>query len=128
MLVLQVIFWASLVALVWTHVLYPLFVAALARLRPRAVRADESFRPRVALVIAAYNEDDVITAKLENALALDYPPELLRIVVASDASSDRHGRDRERASPTAASSSCALRAAARSTPRTTPCARSATWM
>jgi hypothetical protein len=48
-----VIFWASLAALVWTHVLYPLFVAALARLRPRPARADESFRPRVALVIAA---------------------------------------------------------------------------
>ena len=31
----------------------------------------------------------MITAKLENALALDYPRELLRIVVASDASSDR---------------------------------------
>ena len=52
------------------------------------MRADEGFRPRVALVIAAYNEDDVIAAKLENALALDYPRELLRIVVASDASSD----------------------------------------
>ena len=47
-----------------------------------------AYRPRVALVIAAYNEHDVIAAKLENALALDYPPELLRIVVASDASSD----------------------------------------
>jgi cellulose synthase/poly-beta-1,6-N-acetylglucosamine synthase-like glycosyltransferase len=87
-LVLKVIFWASLGALVWTHVLYPVFVAALARLRPRPVRADESFRPRVALVIAAYNEHDVIAAKLENALALDYPHELLRIVVASDASND----------------------------------------
>ena len=93
MLVLRVIFWASLAALIWTHALYPLFVAALARLRPRPAHADDSFRPRVALVIAAYNEDDVIAAKLENALALDYPPELLRIVVASDASSDA-GRDR----------------------------------
>ena len=88
MLVLKVIFWASLAALLWTHVLYPVFVAALARLRPRPVHADECFRPRVALVIAAYNEDDVIAAKLDNALALDYPRELLRIVVASDASSD----------------------------------------
>src|SRR3984885_11611877 len=65
-----------------------MFVAVLARLRPRPVAADEAFRPRVALVIAAYNEDDVIAAKLDNALALDYPRELLRIVVASDASSD----------------------------------------
>ena len=70
MLVLQVIFWASLAALVWTHALYPLFIAALARLRPRPAHADDSYRPRVALVIAAYNEHDVIAAKLENALAL----------------------------------------------------------
>ena len=87
-LVLKVIFWFSLAALVWTHALYPLFVAALARLRPRPARSDESFRPRVALVIAAYNEDDVIERKLENALALDYPRDRLRILVASDASSD----------------------------------------
>jgi cellulose synthase/poly-beta-1,6-N-acetylglucosamine synthase-like glycosyltransferase len=87
-IVLKVIFWVSLLALAWTHLLYPIFIAALARLRPRPVRADDSFRPRVALVIAAYNEDDVIAAKLENALALEYPREQLRIVVASDASSD----------------------------------------
>jgi cellulose synthase/poly-beta-1,6-N-acetylglucosamine synthase-like glycosyltransferase len=87
-LVLKVIFWASLAALAWTHLLYPLFVAAVARARPRPVRAEPGFRPRVALVIAAYNEHDVIAAKLDNALALDYPRELLRIVVASDASSD----------------------------------------
>jgi cellulose synthase/poly-beta-1,6-N-acetylglucosamine synthase-like glycosyltransferase len=87
-IVLKVIFWASLAALAWTHVLYPFFIAGVARLRPRTAHADAAFRPRVALVIAAYNEDDVIAAKLENALALDYPRDLLRIVVASDASSD----------------------------------------
>jgi len=54
MLVLKVIFWVSLAALAWTHLLYPLFVAALAKLRPRPARSDEGFRPRVALVIAAY--------------------------------------------------------------------------
>ncbi len=45
--------------------------------------------PTVALVIAAHNEEDVIEAKLENALLLDYPRDRLRIIVASDASSDR---------------------------------------
>src|SRR5205085_7112446 len=37
---------------------------------------------------AAWNEDAVIERRLENLLALDYPGEL-RIVVASDASTDR---------------------------------------
>ena len=44
--------------------------------------------PPVSLIIPAYNEEAVIVAKLENALALDYPRELLEIVVTSDASTD----------------------------------------
>jgi cellulose synthase/poly-beta-1,6-N-acetylglucosamine synthase-like glycosyltransferase len=40
------------------------------------------------LVIPAYNEREVIRAKLENSLAIDYPRDLLEIVVASDGSDD----------------------------------------
>ena len=40
-------------------------------------------------VVAAHDEEDVIERRLANLLALDYPPELLEIVVASDASTDR---------------------------------------
>ena len=88
MTILAVVLWASLALLVWTHVGYPLLAAVVARLFPRPVHAGDGL-PTVALVIAAYNEEDVIEAKLENALALDYPRERLRIIVASDASSDR---------------------------------------
>ncbi|MDO9356391.1 MAG: glycosyltransferase [Solirubrobacteraceae bacterium] len=44
--------------------------------------------PRVALVIPAHNEADVIRTKVANALALDYPRDLLRIVVAADGCTD----------------------------------------
>jgi len=83
----KVLFWASLGALVWTQVGYPLFAALLARLRGRPVRKGD-FLPRVSLVVAAHNEESVIERRLENLLALDYPAELLEIVVASDASTD----------------------------------------
>jgi cellulose synthase/poly-beta-1,6-N-acetylglucosamine synthase-like glycosyltransferase len=83
----KVLFWASLGALVWTQVGYPLFAALLARLRARPVRKGDVL-PRVSLVVAAHNEESVIERRLENLLALDYPPELLEIVVASDASTD----------------------------------------
>ena len=60
---------------------------AISRLAPRpAHRAD--IRPRVSLIIAARNEERDIAAKLENALALDYPKDLLQIIVASDGSTD----------------------------------------
>jgi cellulose synthase/poly-beta-1,6-N-acetylglucosamine synthase-like glycosyltransferase len=84
---LEIVFWASLAALVWTHFGYPLAVAALARLRPRPARRAEIL-PSVALIVPAHNEEDVIERKLENVLALDYPPSQLEIVVTSDASTD----------------------------------------
>src|SRR4051812_13399959 len=88
MLAVQVLFWASLFALLWTHLGYPIVAAAVAKLRPRLSPAAES-PPRVAVVVAAHNEDAVIERRLENLLALDYPPALLELVVASDASTDR---------------------------------------
>ena len=44
--------------------------------------------PRVALVIPAHNEGSVIAAKVAGALALDYPDDLLRVVVAADGCTD----------------------------------------
>lgn len=44
--------------------------------------------PRVALVIPAHNEGAVIAAKVAGARALDYPDDLLRIVVAADGCTD----------------------------------------
>lgn len=45
--------------------------------------------PSVSLMIAAYNEEKGIEGKILNSLSLDYPKELLDIVVVSDASSDQ---------------------------------------
>jgi glycosyltransferase involved in cell wall biosynthesis len=84
----RAVFWGCLGALGWTHAGYPATMAALARLRPRPVRR-EDVTPSVAVVVSAHDEEDVIARRVENLLALDYPPELLQIVVASDGSTDR---------------------------------------
>jgi cellulose synthase/poly-beta-1,6-N-acetylglucosamine synthase-like glycosyltransferase len=83
----KVLFWASLGALAWTQVGYPLFAAALARLRGRPVRKGDA-TPRVSIIVAAHNEESVIERRLQNLLQLDYPADRFEIVVASDASSD----------------------------------------
>jgi cellulose synthase/poly-beta-1,6-N-acetylglucosamine synthase-like glycosyltransferase len=88
MTALVVLFWVSLGGLVWTHVGYPLFAIALARVAPRPIRA-ANIEPSVTLIITAYNEEAVIERRLENLLALDYPRDKLQIVVTSDASTDR---------------------------------------
>src|SRR3954449_7533215 len=89
---LAVVLWASLGLIAYAHVGYPLMLAALARLRRSRpappVRADAG-PPRVSLIVAAHDEEDVIERRVENALSLDYPPERLEVIVASDGSEDR---------------------------------------
>ncbi len=45
--------------------------------------------PMVTLIISAYNEEKVIEEKIRNSLKLDYPVELLEIIVISDGSTDK---------------------------------------
>jgi glycosyltransferase involved in cell wall biosynthesis len=85
----KAVFWGALGALAWTHVGYPAAMCVLARVRPRPVRRDDEATPSVALVVSAHDEEDVIGRRVENLLGLDYPPDRLEIVVASDGSTDR---------------------------------------
>jgi cellulose synthase/poly-beta-1,6-N-acetylglucosamine synthase-like glycosyltransferase len=82
-----VLFWLSLAALAWTHVLYPAFALLVARVRPRPVRRAD-WEPTVAVIVAAHDEERVIERRVANLLALDYPREKLQVVVTSDASTD----------------------------------------
>jgi cellulose synthase/poly-beta-1,6-N-acetylglucosamine synthase-like glycosyltransferase len=88
-IVAVVLFWGSLAALAWTHALYPATVALLARVRRRCVAVDFDYLPSVALIVTAYNEEGSIERRLANLRELDYPSELLELVVTSDASTDR---------------------------------------
>ncbi len=97
MVVVVVLFWASLGALVWTHAGYPAAARILASLRPRPIRTEEGTLPFVTVVVAAHNEEPVIARRLENLRALDYPPDRLEIVVTSDASTDETEAIAERA-------------------------------
>ena len=81
-------FLASTALLAYVIVGYPLLLQVIVRLRgARPIRRSDR-TPPVSFVISAYNEADVIRDKLENALALDYPAELLEILVVSDCSDD----------------------------------------
>jgi cellulose synthase/poly-beta-1,6-N-acetylglucosamine synthase-like glycosyltransferase len=51
------------------------------------VRKDD-VTPDVVVVVPAHDEEDVIGRRVENLLALDYPRDRLRVIVASDGSSD----------------------------------------
>ncbi len=82
-------FWISAGLIVYAHVGYPFLLrllVALRRQRPTPPRLEDL--PRVSLIVAAYDEEEVIADKVANALALDYPRERLELIVASDGSGD----------------------------------------
>src|SRR5438876_10468162 len=90
---LEVCFWASAGLIAWTHVGYGAALALLARAfaRPARAAADDVAQgelPSLSLIIAAHDEQAVISAKVRNALALDYPPARLEVIVACDGCSD----------------------------------------
>ena len=87
MIVLKILFWASLGAILWTHVGYPLLVAAFSGVRRNRVAKDNQ-APSVAIVAAAHNEEGVIARLVESLLAQDYQG-WIEVVVASDGSTDR---------------------------------------
>ena len=83
------IFWVSLSLLVYSYFLYPLLLKLL--VKPKSiVLQDIKDYPSVDIIIAAYNEESCIKARIENALAQDYDGEL-NIFVASDGSKDTTG-------------------------------------
>jgi cellulose synthase/poly-beta-1,6-N-acetylglucosamine synthase-like glycosyltransferase len=87
MIVVEVLFWASLAALIWTHAAYPLVVEAAGRLRGRRIER-AGVLPHVTVIVAAHDEAAVIERRVANLLGLDYPGGRVEVVVASDASTD----------------------------------------
>jgi glycosyltransferase involved in cell wall biosynthesis len=107
---LEIVFWLCCGLIVWTQVGYAVALAVLARVfaradaspRERTQRsaaepsppgADRSSScssplPSLSLIVAAHDEQAVIAAKVANALALDYPRELLEVIVACDGCAD----------------------------------------
>ena len=91
---LEITFWASLIAIVYFYGGYPLVLWLVTKFFSRSQKIDfaQSVETtRVSMIISAYNEEGVIAGKIENALSLDYPQELLQIIIVSDGSTDRTG-------------------------------------
>lgn len=83
------IFWTSSFCVVYTYVLYPLGLYIHDRtVTPKKFKKSDDL-PGLTLIIAAYNEEKVIKSRIENCLALDYPRELLEIIIASDGCDDK---------------------------------------
>jgi len=73
----------------YSYFLYPLILKIVPARNTRiAVTRRDFAYPRLSLIITVHNEEGRIYEKLENTLLIDYPKDLLEIIVASDCSSD----------------------------------------
>lgn len=83
----SVLCWVGIAGVLWTTAGYPLLLMLRSWLRPRPpLRAE--IAPSVCVVITAFNEESHIARKLVNTLALEWPRELLDVIVVSDGSKD----------------------------------------
>jgi cellulose synthase/poly-beta-1,6-N-acetylglucosamine synthase-like glycosyltransferase len=84
------IFYLSALVILYVYVGYPAILALWAKLAPRRVERSAAaiMTPPVSIVVAARNEAATLEARIANLLSLDYPPDLVQIVVASDGSTD----------------------------------------
>jgi cellulose synthase/poly-beta-1,6-N-acetylglucosamine synthase-like glycosyltransferase len=87
--ILLTLFVLSGFALVHTYFIYPITLQLWTQFVSDRGAVTSGDRPSVTLIIAAYNEEEVIAEKIENSLQLEYPENQLNIVVFSDASDDR---------------------------------------
>lgn len=89
------IFFVSLLICVYTYLGYGIVAWILVKLKELLTRTEDRPElddigdwPAVTLLIAAYNEADILQEKLENCFALDYPSERLHLLFVTDGSSD----------------------------------------
>jgi len=101
LLTMKVIFWVSFGAIAYNYLGYPIILFFLAMLvqsksdltfllgrSSRRRSPTPSYQPRIAILISAFNEEAVIEAKVENALKVNYPSELLEVLIGLDAPTD----------------------------------------
>lgn len=85
---MKLLFWLCLILIAYTYFGYAIYLWLHVCLRRRPT-FPSPITPGVSIVIAARNEEARLPAKLENLRRLNYPPEQIQIIVASDGSTDR---------------------------------------
>lgn len=90
MTVAYLVFLASVGAVIYVWVVYPILVAILASLvRRKHGPANEVDSPFVSIIVPVHNEEQKIASKLRDCLDLLYPHDRFEIIVASDGSTDK---------------------------------------
>jgi cellulose synthase/poly-beta-1,6-N-acetylglucosamine synthase-like glycosyltransferase len=91
--ILELVFWSSMGIVLYTYLGYPIVLGLLVKIReilnPRNVSryVGEEF-PGITVLVACYNEADILEQKIQNTAGLDYPLDKIKYWFVTDGSSD----------------------------------------
>jgi len=93
MLALEIIFWIFLFIIFYAYIGYGIllfFLVHIKRMLNRGTEqpSNEIYEPDVTLFVAAFNEKDFLSQKIENSRSLDYPKEKVHQIWVTDGSDD----------------------------------------
>lgn len=90
MISIIVLYWIGVAFIFHAMIGYPLSLKIINKyVKKKNDYRDFGYRPGVSVIIPAHNEEEVIEKKLQNLIGLNYPKNLLEIIIASDNSTDR---------------------------------------
>lgn len=90
---MEIIFWVGICLISYTYLGYPILLYGLIIIKRIFYTKSSDFYvenelPKVNLIIACYNEGEIIREKIENTLKLNYPSDKLNICFVTDGTSD----------------------------------------
>jgi cellulose synthase/poly-beta-1,6-N-acetylglucosamine synthase-like glycosyltransferase len=90
-LTLSILLWFSIGSIVFSYIVYPLIlkIAVIGKKEHNITYERDDKLPYLSVLISAFNEETVISSKIESLLETDYPKELLQIFIGSDDSTDK---------------------------------------
>lgn len=90
---LEILFWICIFLVFYTFIGYGIILYFLVKIKeafaPAPIRYEPGEWPEITLFIAAYNEEAIVDAKMENCFQLNYPPQKLKILWITDGSNDK---------------------------------------
>ena len=88
----SLLFWLCIALVAWAYAGYPLLTALLARRYGHTPYRDDGECEAMTVVVAAFDEEARIAARVRDILEQDYPADRLQVLVVSDGSRDDTAR------------------------------------
>ena len=87
-LYIAAIFWFAILLLIHAYLIYPFSLFILKLFTDKPTKITETKLPSISILISAYNEEKVLSERIENIKNLDYDFNNLELIIGSDSSSD----------------------------------------